>query len=103
MAKKRLPHYVYTYFKNNVDKCQNCEKKFAEPVDNGDVDMQYLYNRMEIHHLLPLNKGGTHDKRNLQALCGHCHYEAHCEEFSKGTFFMLRYRKILEKVAMEGP
>jgi 5-methylcytosine-specific restriction protein A len=27
----------------------------------------------EVHHILPLAKGGTHDWDNLQALCHSCH------------------------------
>ena len=27
----------------------------------------------EVHHILPLTDGGTHDERNLMALCKSCH------------------------------
>ncbi len=27
----------------------------------------------EVHHILPLSKGGTHDYSNLEALCKSCH------------------------------
>lgn len=27
----------------------------------------------EVHHILPLEKGGTHDEDNLMALCKPCH------------------------------
>jgi 5-methylcytosine-specific restriction protein A len=27
----------------------------------------------EVHHVLPLSKGGTHDAENLMALCKACH------------------------------
>jgi 5-methylcytosine-specific restriction protein A len=27
----------------------------------------------EVHHILPLAKGGTHDEDNLMALCSSCH------------------------------
>lgn len=27
----------------------------------------------EIHHVLPLSEGGTHDEANLMALCSSCH------------------------------
>ena len=29
----------------------------------------------EVHHLLPLSRGGTHDESNLMALCKPCHSE----------------------------
>jgi len=28
---------------------------------------------LEVHHIIPLSKGGTHDSRNLMALCVSCH------------------------------
>ena len=31
----------------------------------------------EIHHKLPLSKGGTHDRDNLIALCKECHARIH--------------------------
>lgn len=33
----------------------------------------------EIHHKLPLSKGGTHDRNNLMALCKSCHARIHAE------------------------
>ena len=27
----------------------------------------------EVHHILPLEKGGTHNESNLMALCKSCH------------------------------
>lgn len=27
----------------------------------------------EVHHILPLSEGGTHDERNLMSLCHACH------------------------------
>lgn len=29
----------------------------------------------EVHHILPLSRGGTHDEDNLMALCKACHSE----------------------------
>ena len=29
----------------------------------------------EVHHILPLSRGGTHDETNLMALCKPCHSE----------------------------
>ena len=31
----------------------------------------------EIHHILPLSRGGTHDESNLCALCRSCHNKRH--------------------------
>lgn len=33
----------------------------------------------EIHHIVPLSKGGTHDRNNLIALCKSCHARIHAE------------------------
>lgn len=29
----------------------------------------------EVHHIIPLSRGGTHDRSNLMALCKSCHSE----------------------------
>ncbi|MFR3907754.1 MAG: HNH endonuclease, partial [Christensenellales bacterium] len=34
----------------------------------------------EIHHILPLSKGGTHVESNLMALCKRCHSEITARE-----------------------
>lgn len=41
--------------------CEECER-------NGK-----LTRAEEVHHILPLSRGGTHDKSNLMALCKSCH------------------------------
>ena len=33
----------------------------------------------EVHHILPLNQGGTHDRSNLMSLCQSCHTKIHHE------------------------
>ena len=47
-----------------------CEKCFAEgkivPVE-------------EVHHKVPLSRGGTHDESNLISLCKSCHTKIHYE------------------------
>lgn len=32
-----------------------------------------LTEAQEVHHIVPLSKGGTHDEENLMALCTNCH------------------------------
>ena len=34
----------------------------------------------EVHHILPLSRGGTHDPDNLMALCKSCHSEITARE-----------------------
>jgi len=47
-----------------------CERCFAEgiitPVD-------------EVHHIVPVSKGGTHERSNLMSLCQSCHNKIHHE------------------------
>lgn len=33
----------------------------------------------EVHHVLPVARGGTHDPRNLMSLCRSCHNKIHQE------------------------
>ena len=41
--------------------CELCERKnILRPVE-------------EVHHIIPLSKGGTHRKENLMSLCKSCH------------------------------
>ena len=47
-----------------------CEKCFEKGV---------LVPAQEIHHILPLSEGGTHDKSNLISLCKSCHAKIHAD------------------------
>ena len=31
----------------------------------------------EVHHILPISQGGTHDRSNLMSLCQSCHAKIH--------------------------
>ncbi len=33
----------------------------------------------EVHHILPVNRGGTNDASNLMSLCRSCHNKIHIE------------------------
>jgi len=33
----------------------------------------------EVHHILPISQGGTHDRSNLMSLCKSCHNKIHLE------------------------
>lgn len=45
--------------------CEECyEKGILVPVD-------------EVHHKIPVSKGGTHDRNNLMSLCRSCHNKIH--------------------------
>ena len=47
--------------------CEKC-------LDEGRVTLMD-----EVHHLLPVSRGGTHDRSNLMALCRSCHNRIHHE------------------------
>ena len=47
--------------------CEECLKRgILVPVD-------------EVHHIVPVARGGTHEERNLQSLCRSCHNKIHHE------------------------
>ena len=33
----------------------------------------------EVHHILPISQGGTHNRNNLMSLCKSCHNKTHIE------------------------
>ncbi len=33
----------------------------------------------EVHHIVPVSRGGTHDRSNLMSLCRSCHNKVHIE------------------------
>ena len=33
----------------------------------------------EVHHIIPVSRGGTHDRSNLMSLCQSCHTKIHHE------------------------
>ncbi len=47
--------------------CRNCSKK-------GGLDGPA---ELVVHHIVPAKAGGSHEVRNLVALCEDCHYDAH--------------------------
>ena len=48
--------------------CERCQKKGT------------LTPAEEVHHSIPLSKGGTHDESNLMSLCKPCHSEITARE-----------------------
>lgn len=45
----------------------------AQPLCERCKDEGRLTPAEEVHHIMPLSKGGTHDQDNLMALCKPCH------------------------------
>lgn len=47
----------------------------AHPLCEKCGEQGKLTPAQEVHHILPLSRGGTHDDSNLMALCNPCHSE----------------------------
>jgi len=45
----------------------------AHPICEQCLSESRLTPAEEVHHIVPLANGGTHDERNLMALCKSCH------------------------------
>lgn len=45
----------------------------AHPLCEECYRQERLTPSQEVHHIVPLSKGGTHDFDNLMALCKQCH------------------------------
>lgn len=45
----------------------------AHPLCEECKRQEKLTPAAEVHHILPLSRGGTHDRSNLMALCTPCH------------------------------
>ena len=39
----------------------------------------------EVHHILPISHGGTHDRSNLMSLCCSCHQKIHLKNGDRHT------------------
>lgn len=100
MNEYQMKRKLRAFLKKHNPKCQNCEKEFAKPHQRVEI-LQYVYDRMEIHRIIPGKDGGEYKPGNVEALCGHCHYEAHMEEFTHGEFFIPRITAILRSMLKE--
>jgi len=56
----------YLILKRDNYTCQDCGLK----CENGENDGNHL----EVHHIIPRSKGGTHHPRNLKTVCDKCHH-----------------------------
>lgn len=68
---KRNPDVVIEVLNRANGFCENCKK--AAPFLRAKDKSPYL----EVHHTLPLSKGGRDTIDNAVALCPNCHREAH--------------------------
>jgi 5-methylcytosine-specific restriction protein A len=49
----------------------------AHPLCEDCLESGRLTSAAEVHHILPLSRGGTHDENNLRSLCRSCHNKRH--------------------------
>lgn len=78
-------YYNYDYLKKKESvlkrdkyKCANC----------GSTDR----NDLNVHHIVPLSKGGSNTERNMIVLCSKCHKAIHCGKH-RNTFDITRNQK----------
>jgi 5-methylcytosine-specific restriction protein A len=45
----------------------------AHPLCEHCKERGTVTSAQEVHHIIPLSQGGTHDEANLMALCTSCH------------------------------
>jgi hypothetical protein len=73
MSKTEPPYYpenwseIASDLKNSIGECQNCRKPKSETV-------------LEVHHVVPVSRGGSHNEENLRVLCRKCHEATHNED-----------------------
>lgn len=53
-------------------RCAHCKKEFISPLVMGGYEYPNP-RKLELDHIKPLYKGGTHAPENLQLLCKSCH------------------------------
>ena len=56
--------------KRKIESCPFCERCLQRGIQTLAV---------EVHHILPVNQGGTNDKENLMSVCSECHKLIHIE------------------------
>ena len=60
---------------------QRIRKQYAEahPLCERCLEEGRLTPVEEVHHIIPVSKGGTHARSNLMSLCRSCHNKVHHE------------------------
>ena len=49
------------------------------PLCEDCLEQDRIVPAAEVHHVVPLSRGGTSDTRNLRALCRSCHQKRHID------------------------
>lgn len=56
--------------------CQDCGE-FHAFINNFDMPVPIDDGQLEVHHILPVSKGGSDEQQNLITLCKKCHKKRH--------------------------
>ena len=78
---QELYPYTSTFSPIQVGKMQIKNRVVMAPMGNLMMceENGRLTSAEEVHHILPISLGGTHDKSNLMSLCKSCHNKIHLE------------------------
>lgn len=65
-------------FRRDNYTCQNCGKFHVIVNDNG-IPLPTTDGQLDLHHKIPVSRGGTDEPSNLVTLCRKCHKQWHKE------------------------
>ena len=76
--------YVKNHTKKQRNKCRKSLKKAKDKFWYKKIKWQPCACcgkelNLEVHHIIPINKGGNNDMRNLISVCSDCHRKIHGE------------------------
>lgn len=98
-----LKKYKEIALKNYGYKCAVCGWCYQEPITNrGEL---LTKSGCDVHHIIPVSKGGNDDIENLIVLCPNCHKIAHINEDESKEFLKkcvkIKSQEELEKDELE--
>ena len=83
---RKIVQKNYDRYQRNPDVCKMYKGKWRKirneyvkehPFCEKCFEQGKLVSADEIHHIVPLSRGGTHDRSNLISLCRSCHNKIH--------------------------
>ncbi len=86
---KKLVERQYDRYQRDPDKHRTYGRAWARiraryVLEHPYCELCYREGRMtpveEVHHIVPVSRGGTHDPENLMSLCRSCHERIHHRE-----------------------
>lgn len=89
MSQRQIENILFKYVPDYGRKNRKAKKTTTPKVRSEQTAIKQKYLRegracavcgstenLEIHHMIPIDMGGTNDAANLIVLCRYCHYEA---------------------------